>query len=69
MTQTGKTGCMTSLIQHYILSNSIPIDNIYIITGLSDKVILAKDFTKYRMPDSINLSIFHRGKFKKIFIH
>ena len=32
MTQTGKTGCMTALIQYYILSNNIPIDNIYIIT-------------------------------------
>lgn len=29
MTQTGKTGCMTALIQYYILSNNIPIDNIY----------------------------------------
>ena len=37
MTQTGKTGCMTALIQHYGLSNLIPISNIYIITGLSDK--------------------------------
>ena len=28
MTQTGKTGCMTALIQYYILSNNIPINNI-----------------------------------------
>ena len=58
MTQTGKTGCMTALIQYYILSNIIPIDNIYIITGLSD--IEWKKDTKNRIPGSINSRIFHR---------
>ena len=63
MTQTGKTGCMTALIQHYILSYNIPIDNIYIITGLSDKEW--KKDTKNRMPDSISARVFHRANLSK----
>lgn len=66
MTQTGKTGCMTALIQYYILSNNIPIDNIYIITGLSD--IEWKKDTKNRMPDSINSRVFHRANLSKTFM-
>ena len=66
MTQTGKTGCMTALIQHYILSYNIPIDNIYIITGLSDKEW--KKDTKNRMPDSISARVFHRANLSKTFI-
>jgi hypothetical protein len=62
MTQTGKTGCMTAVIQHYILSYNIPIDNIYIITGLSDKEW--KKDTKNRMPDSISARVFHRANLK-----
>jgi len=65
-TQTGKTGCMTSLIQHYILSNNIPIDNIYIITGLSDKAW--KEDTKNRMPDSISNRVYHRANLHKTFV-
>jgi hypothetical protein len=65
MTQTGKTGCMTSLIQHFALSNLIPINNIYIITGLSDKEW--KKDTKNRMPDSINDRVFHRSNLPKTF--
>ena len=66
LTQSGKTGCMTSLIQHYVLSNPIPIDNIYIITGLSD--IEWKKDTKNRMPDSINKRVFHRANLPKEFL-
>ncbi len=66
MTQTGKTGCMTALIQHYILSYRIPIDNIYIITGLSDKEW--KKDTKNRMPDAINSRVFHRANLTKTFV-
>jgi len=66
MTQTGKTGCMTSCIQHYCLSNLIPIDNIYIITGLSD--IEWKKDTKNRMPESINSRVFHRANLTKTFL-
>lgn len=67
MTQTGKTGCMTSLIQHYTLSNKIPIDNIYIITGLSDKAW--KKDTKNRMPDCINDRVLHRSNLPKTFLN
>ena len=66
MTQTGKTGCMTALIQYYILSFNIPIDNIYIITGLSDKEW--KKDTKNRMPDGINSRVFHRANLSKTFV-
>lgn len=66
MTQTGKTGCMTSLIQHYILSNIIPIDNIYIISGLSDKEW--KKDTKNRLPEAINSRVFHRANLCKTFV-
>ncbi len=66
MTQTGKTGSMTALIQHYILSYNIPIDNIYIITGLSDKEW--KKDTKNRMPDAIISRVFHRANLSKTFI-
>ena len=66
MTQTGKTGCMTSLIQHYCLSWLIPINNIYIITGLSDAEW--KKDTKNRMPDSINSRVFHRANLSKTFM-
>ena len=66
MTQTGKTGCMTSLIQHYILSYNIPIDNIYIITGLSDKEW--KKDTKNRLPDVINSRVYHRANLSKTFV-
>ena len=65
MTQTGKTGCMTALIQHFVLSNLIPITNIYIITGLSDKEW--KKDTKNRMPDSINERVFHRANLPQTF--
>jgi hypothetical protein len=66
MTQTGKTGCMTALIQHFALSNLIPINNIYIITGLSDKEW--KKDTKNRMPDSINERVLHRANLPKTFL-
>lgn len=66
MTQTGKTGCMTALIHHFTLSNLIPINHIYIITGLSD--IAWKKDTKDRMPDSINSRVFHRSQLPKQFI-
>lgn len=65
-TQTGKTGCMTSIIKLYMLTNNIPIDNIYIITGLSDKAW--KKDTKDRMPDSIYERVFHRANLPNSFI-
>lgn len=65
-TQTGKTGCMTSLIDQYVSSNIIPIDNIFILTGLSDKEW--KKDTKFRMPESINTRIYHRTNLCKEFV-
>ena len=63
--QTGKTGCMTALIQQYMLDNHIPIDHIYIITGLSDKQW--KQDTKNRLPSYISERIFHRANLSKTF--
>ena len=65
MTQTGKTGCMTAVIQMYITLNIIPIQNIYIITGLSDKEW--KKDTKNRMPQSLNSQVLHRANLPKKF--
>ena len=39
-TQCGKTGCMISTIQQFTANNLIPIQNIYIITGLSDNPVM-----------------------------
>lgn len=64
-TQTGKTGCMTSFIKQYVLSHSIPIENIYIITGLSD--IAWKNDTINRMPDAIYKRVYHRANLPKTF--
>ena len=66
MTQTGKTGCMVSFIQQYIQNNTIPVENIYLITGLSD-VEWKKD-TKHRMPKSISEQVLHRSNLPKIFV-
>ena len=63
ITQSGKTGAMTALILYYVLSNNIPTENIYIISGLSD-VEWKKD-TKKRMPGDINSRVFHRKNFNK----
>jgi hypothetical protein len=65
-TQTGKTGCMTSLIRQYMFKYNIPIDNIYIITGLSD--VAWKNDTKNRMPECINERVFHRANLPKKFV-
>ena len=51
LTQSGKTGTMISCIKHYVSKNMIPIDNIYIITGLSSNEW--KSQTKDRMPSYI----------------
>ena len=67
-TQSGKTGSMCSTIKQYLEDNSglipiIPVENIYIITGLSS--IEWKEQTKDRMPESIQKRVFHRGQLKK----
>jgi hypothetical protein len=65
LTQSGKTSCMIALVKNYInhASNIIPIENIYIITGLSS--CSWKRQTKNRMPDSLNKRVFHRGQLKQ----
>ena len=65
-TQTGKTGCMTSFIRQYIFKYDIPLENIYIITGLSD--VAWKNDTKNRMPECINSRVFHRANLPKTFV-
>ena len=57
MTQSGKTGTMGALIKNYLEHNIIPINNIYIITGLSSIEWIEQ--TKERMPDAIKNRIFH----------
>ena len=65
-TQTGKTGCMTSIINKYVSDFVIPTKNIFVITGHSDKAW--KQDTINRMPDSIRKNIFHRSDLSKKFI-
>ena len=65
-TQSGKTGSMCATIKRYLddPSNLIPIENIYIITGLSS--CEWKEQTKERMPESIR--VFHRCELPKTFV-
>jgi hypothetical protein len=67
-TQSGKTGCMCSTIQKYLNdpSNLIPIENIYIITGLSS--CEWKEQTKERMPESMQTRVFHRCELPSTFV-
>ena len=66
MTQTGKTGCMCSLIKNYVAKYEIPSENIYILGGLSDTE-WEKD-TKERMPQSMAAQVIHRAKLTKKFV-
>ena len=67
-TQSGKTGSMCATIKQYLedSSNLIPIDNIYIITGLSS--CEWKKQTKERMPESIQTRVFHRCELPNTFV-
>lgn len=67
-TQSGKTGTMSALIRNYLNhpSNLIPIENIYIITGLSSRDWIKQ--TKNRMPKTIEKRVFHRNKLKSSFV-
>ena len=67
LTQSGKTGTMCALIKNYIEDNIIPIENIYIITGLSSIDWIEQ--TKERMPRYIQDRIFHRGNLNRGFIN
>lgn len=67
-TQSGKTGSMCATIKQYLedTSNLIPIENIYIITGLSSREW--KEQTKERMPESIQSRVFHRCELPNTFV-
>ena len=68
-TQSGKTGSMCATIKQYLedKGNLIPIENIYIITGLSS--CEWKEQTKERMPESIQKRVFHRCELPKTFVN
>ena len=67
-TQSGKTGSMCATIKQYLedTNNLIPIDNIYIITGLSSCEWKAQ--TKERMPESIQSRVYHRSELPNTFV-
>ena len=67
-TQSGKTGSMCATIKQYLedTSNLIPIEHIYIITGLSS--CEWKEQTKERMPESIQTRVFHRCELPNTFV-
>jgi hypothetical protein len=67
-TQSGKTGSMCATIKQYLedTSNLIPIENIYIITGLSS--CEWKEQTKERMPESMQTRVFHRCELPNAFV-
>lgn len=68
-TQSGKTGTMLALIKVMMEKNKeanmtgIPIENIYVITGLSS--IEWKEQTMERMPDDLSKNIYHLDTIKK----
>ena len=67
LTQSGKTGCMSAMIKDFIYHNVIPIENIYIITGLSSKDWMKQ--TKFRFPKYLQDRVFHRNKLLKDFLN
>ena len=68
LTQSGKTGTMSGLIKNYLndTNNLIPIENIYIITGLSSRDWVEQ--TTNRMPKSIQERVFHRDNLTTKFV-
>jgi hypothetical protein len=69
LTQSGKTGTMNGLIKNYLndTTNLIPIENIYIITGLSSCEWVEQ--TIGRMPRSIQERVYHRDNLTNKFVH
>jgi hypothetical protein len=67
-TQSGKTGSMCATIKKYLedTTNLIPIENIYIITGLSS--CEWKEQTKERLPASVQARVFHRCDLPTTFV-
>ena len=69
LTQSGKTAAMSAIIRSYLKhpKTLIPIDNIYIITGLSSVDWVSQ--TKERMPNSIENRVYHRDKLTDTFVN
>ena len=67
LTQSGKTGVMYSCIEEFTKPSpmSVPIENIYIITGLSSTEW--KGQTKERIPEMLRKNVFHRPDLKTKF--
>ena len=63
-TQSGKTGTMLKIIQDYMTHpmNLIPMENIYIISGISSKSW--ENQTKNRIPKPLQDNVYHRNKMK-----
>lgn len=66
-TQSGKTGTMCAFIKFYLEQSDtlIPIENIYILTGLSSKSW--KKQTRERIPNKI--MVYHRNDMDKAFVN
>lgn len=66
MTQSGKTGVITSTIGKALECDSpVPVENIFIITGLSD--VQWVEQTKCRVPKELHGNIFHRNQLRTDF--
>jgi hypothetical protein len=67
LTQSGKTGSMLSTIHHFLKDPTltIPLDNIFIITGISSKDWVSQ--TCDRFPESLHHRIYHRNNLFKFF--
>jgi hypothetical protein len=63
-TQSGKTGIMCAMIKCFLENYEIDLENIFIITGLSDKDW--KQQTKERLPENFHRRIYHREDLKKL---
>jgi hypothetical protein len=57
--QSGKTGCMYATIKTYVNNNNIPIEHVYIITGLSSRDWVEQ--TRKRFPPCLRENIHHRN--------
>jgi hypothetical protein len=62
-TQSGKTGCMISLVDQYLSRNVIPLKNIFLITGLSSKDWISQ--CRHRFPNIFANNIFHCNQMKE----
>tara|TARA_B110000259_G_C14020703_1_gene402950 strand:- start:947 stop:2641 length:1695 start_codon:yes stop_codon:yes gene_type:complete len=59
-TQSGKTGMMLAIIQKFVTDYTIDTEDIYIVTGLSDKEW--EEQTKARFPPCMSKNILHRPR-------